>query len=134
MRRRMIKGLMGNQGVVVSGGNTTVPYVNQNSNNPIQGMIRVWGTDLQVFDGSAWVQMATSYATVSLDQDTQDLLQWARTKRQLDLNRATLIENNPALEKAYKAILRAEQNFDILSKFVEHDEPGIVAGYNFNTP
>ena len=130
----MIKGLMGNQGVVVSGGNTTVPYVNQNSNNPIQGMIRVWGTDLQVFDGSAWVQMATSYATVSLDQDTQDLLQWARTKRQLDLNRATLIENNPALEKAYKAILRAEQNFDILSKFVEHDEPGIVAGYNFNTP
>jgi hypothetical protein len=97
-------------------------------------MIRVWGTDLQVFDGSAWVQMATSYATVSLDADTQDLLQWARTQRQLEMNRATLIENNPALENAYKAILRAEQNFDILSKFVENDEPGIVAGYNFNTP
>jgi hypothetical protein len=50
------------------------------------------------------------------------------------MNRATLIENNPALEKAYKAILRAEQNFDILSKFVEDDEPGIVVGYNFNSP
>ena len=130
----MIKGLMGNQGVVVSGGNTNVPYVNQNSNNPIQGMIRVWGTDLQVFDGSAWVQMATSYATVSLDQETKDLLQWARTQRQLEQNRATLIENNPALENAYRAVLRAEQNFDILSKFVENDEPGIVVGYNFNAP
>jgi hypothetical protein len=32
-----------------------------------------------------------------------------------------LVENNPALENAYKAILRAEANFDILSKFVEND-------------
>jgi hypothetical protein len=117
----MIKGIMGNQGVVVSGGDVSTPYINNNSSNPIQGMIRLWGTDFQVFDGTAWIQLASSYATVSLDQDTQDLLQWARTQRQLERNRATLIENNPALEKAYKAILRAEQNFDILSKFVEND-------------
>ena len=113
---------MGNQGVVVSGGNTSVPYVNQNSSNPMQGMIRVCGTDMQVFDGTSWIQMATSYATVGLDQETQDLLQWARTQRTLERNRAELIETNPALENAYRAILRAEQNFDILSKFVEHDK------------
>ena len=118
----MIKGLMGNQGVVVSGGNTSVPYVNQNSSNPIQGMIRIWGSDMQVFDGTAWINMATSYATVSLDAEAQSLLEWARKQRQLEMNRASLIENNPALEKAYKAILRAEQNFDILSKFVEDDK------------
>ena len=118
----MIKGIMGNQGVIVSGGNTSVPYVNQNNSNPMQGMIRVYGSDMQVFDGSNWQILSTSYATVSLDQDTQDLLQWARTQRQLEMNRASLIENNPALENAYKAILRAEQNFDILSKFVEDDK------------
>jgi len=122
---------MGNKGVVVSGGDVSTPYINNNSSNPIQGMIRLWGTDFQVFDGTAWIQLASSYATVSLDQDTQDLIQWARTQRQLEQNRATLIENNPALEKAYKAVLRAEQNFDILAKFVEPDEPGIVVGYNF---
>ena len=127
----MIKGIMGNKGVVVSGGDVSIPYINNNSSNPIQGMIRLWGNDFQVFDGTAWIQLASSYATVSLDQDTQDLLQWARTQRQLERNRATLIENNPALEKAYKAVLRAEQNFDILAKFVEPDEPGIVVGYNF---
>ena len=131
----MIKGIMGNQGVVVSGGDVSTPYINNNSSNPIQGMIRLWGNDFQVFDGTAWIQLASSYATVSLDQETQDLLQWARTQRTLERNRASLIENNPALEKAYKAILRAEQNFDILSKFVEEDnEHGIVVGYNFNTP
>ena len=130
----MIKGIMGNQGVVVSGGDVSTPYISNNSSNPIQGMIRLWGNDFQVFDGTAWIQLASSYATVSLDQETKDLLQWARTQRQLQRVRATLIENNPALEKAYKAILRAEQNFDILSKFVEEDnEHGIVVGYNFNT-
>jgi hypothetical protein len=130
----MIKGIMGNKGVTVGAGDVSTPYINNNSSNPMQGMIRLWGTDFQVFDGTAWIQLASSYATVSLDQDTQDLLQWARTQRQLERNRATLIENNPALEKAYKAIQRAEQNFEILSKFVEDDEPGIVVGYNFNTP
>jgi len=132
----MIKGLTGTCGVTVSAGNTSLPYIGPNPNNPIQGMIRVNNTDLEVFNGTGWQQLSTSYATVTLDQDILDIIQWARTQRTLERNRAVLIENNPALEKAYKAILRAEQNFDILSKFVEADEDqhGIVTGYNFNNP
>jgi hypothetical protein len=117
----MIKGLMGNQGVTVSGGNTSLPYVGPNSNNPMTGMVRVNMNDLEVFNGSNWQQLPSSYATVSLDQDVLDVIQWARTQRQLDLTRKTLIANNPALEKAYQAVKRAEDNFDILSKFIEHD-------------
>jgi len=130
----MIKNLTGVCGLTVSGGNTSFPYIPQNSSNPIQGMIRVNNQDLEVFNGSNWQQLSTNYATVSLDQEVLDVIQWARTQRQLDLNRKTLMENNPALQKAYEAVKRAEDNFDILSKFVENDEPGIVVGYNFNTP
>jgi hypothetical protein len=130
----MIKGLTGTCGVTVSAGNTTLPYVGPNPNNPMTGMLRINNTDIEVFNGNSWQQLSTSYATVTLDQDILDIIQWARTQRQLEQNRATLIANNPALENAYKAVLRAEQNFDILSKFVEHDEPGIVVGYNFNSP
>jgi hypothetical protein len=97
-------------------------------------MIRVWGTDLQVFDGSAWVQMATSYATVSLDADTQSVIQWAKSQQQMAMRRMELAQNNPALMKALEAIKRAEDNFELLEQFVKHDEPGIVVGYNFNTP
>ena len=115
----MIKGLTGSNGVTVGAGNTSVPYINQNTNNPVTGMMRIWGTDMQVFDGSSWLNMNASYATVGLDDDTRSLLEWARTQRQLDLNRQTLIKNNPALEKAYEAVKRAEANFDLLAKFVE---------------
>ena len=117
----MIKGLMGTCGVTVSAGNTALPYVGPNTNNPLTGMLRINGTEMEVFNGSSWQMLSTSYATVTLDQDILDIIQWARTQRQLEHNRATLIANNPALEIAYRAVLRAEQNFDILSKFVEND-------------
>jgi hypothetical protein len=80
------------------------------------------------------MNLSTSYATVGLDSETQDLLMWARAQRQMAMNRMTLAQNNPALMKALEAVKRAEDNFEILAKFVEHDEPGIVVGYNFNTP
>jgi hypothetical protein len=117
----MLKGLTGSAGVIVNGGSVSFPYIPQNANNPIQGMLRLNGQDIQTFDGSGWVTVGASYANISLDTESLDLLQWARTQRQLELNRKTLIENNPALQKAQEAIKRAEANFDFLSKFVEDD-------------
>jgi hypothetical protein len=118
----MIKGIMGNKGVIVSAGDVSTPYINNNSSNPMQGMLRLWGSDFQVFDGTAWIQLASSYATVSLDQDTQDLLLWARAQRTMAMNRLTLAQNNPALLKALEAVKRAEDNFELLARFVEHDK------------
>ena len=112
----MIKGLQGVTGVTVTGGNTSLPYVNPNPNNPLTGMIRINNTELEVFNGSSWQMLSSSYATVALDQEVLDVIQWARTQRQLDMNRKTLIENNPALQKAYEAVKRAEENFDILQR------------------
>jgi hypothetical protein len=36
----------------------------------------------------------------------------------LELNRKTLIENNPALKKAHEAIERAEDDFELLQRIV----------------
>ena len=115
----MIKNLTGGPGVIVNGGNNVSPYINQNTNNPMQGMIRLNGSDFQVFDGSSWLMLTTGHPSVGLDQDTQDLLQWARTQRTMAMNRLTLAQNNPALLKALEAVKRAEDNFEFLSKFVE---------------
>jgi hypothetical protein len=81
----MIKGLQGITGVTVSGGNTALPYVGPNSNNPMTGMLRINGTEMEVFNGSSWQQLSTSYATVGLDQDILNLVQWARKKRDEEL-------------------------------------------------
>jgi hypothetical protein len=115
----MIKGLMGGANVVVSGGNTSVPYVNQNNTNPMQGMLRIWGSDMQVFDGNNWMTMSTSYATVDLNGEAQSLLQWAREQKTKQADREARIKKNPALQKAFENIKRAEENFDLIDALVK---------------
>lgn len=119
----MIKGLQGITGITVTHGNTSVPYINQTSNNPIQGMIRVYGSDMQVFDGTTWLNMNAGYATVSLDQDILDIVQWARKKRDEEQNILAAAEKHPAIRIAMDNFAKAKQQLDvtiILSK--EHND------------
>lgn len=115
----MIKGLMGGANVIVSGGSISVPYVNQNPSNPMQGMIRIWGNDMQVFDGNNWMNMGTTYATVDLNGEAQSLLQWAREQKAKQSEREDRIKKNPALQKAYDNIKRAEENFELIDALVK---------------
>jgi len=122
----MIKGLMGGSNVIVSGGNTSVPYVSMNNTNPSQGMLRIWGSDMQVYDGNNWITLGTSYATVELDANTQSLLKWVEAQRTIAFNRMEAVQKNPALSKAYEAIVKAEANFDILAMLSkDYDNNGV---------
>jgi hypothetical protein len=104
----MIKGLMGSNGIAVNGGNTSLQYVNQNVSNPMQGMIRVWGTDMQVFDGTNWTNIQTSYATVELDTETKLLLEWAKTKKRDEEMLLTLPSNHPSVKAAKQNLNKAK--------------------------
>ena len=128
----MIKGLMGTNGVNVLSGNTSLQYVSQNSSNPMQGIMRIWGTDMQVFDGSSWQNIMSSYATVELDGETRALLQWIRDKQAEEREIETLSNDHPAvriakenLNKIKAAMEQAEQQLKatvILSKEYEINE------------
>ena len=103
----MIKGLMGSNGIAVNGGNTSLQYVNQNVSNPMQGMIRVWGTDMQVFEGTNWTNIQTSYATVELDTETKMLLEWAKTKKKDEEILLTLPSDHPSVKAAKQNLNKA---------------------------
>lgn len=106
----MIKGLAGGAGVKVSGGDTSVPYVTMNTGNPIQGMIRVWGTDLQVFTGSSWTTMPSSYATVTLDEYALNVMDWARKKMLEEEALISLPNDHPAVKIARENVNRVKQD------------------------
>lgn len=111
----MIKGLMGAKSVVVSNGNTSVPYVGQNPSNPMQGMIRINGTDMQVFDGSGWITISSSYATVELTPEVESLLAWARQKQAEDAKLKEMLDKVPALKKA-------QENLDLIWNLVKDEQ------------
>lgn len=111
----MIKGLLGAKGITVIGGDTSVPHIYQDTTNPMTGMMRVWGSDTQVFDGTSWLNMNSSYATVSLDQESQLLLDWARRKMVEEQNLQSLMEKHPGLRDA-------KDRYEIMLKLVtEHN-------------
>lgn len=105
----MIKGLAGGVGVKVSGGDTSLPYVSMNTENPIEGMIRVWGSDLQVFNGSNWSILPSSYATVTLDEYALGLLDWVRKKMIEEEVLISLPNDHPAVKIARQNVNRANQ-------------------------
>jgi hypothetical protein len=109
----MIKGLMGTTGITVSGGNTALPYVGPNVNNPITGMMRVNNTDLEVFNGTGWQSLPSSYATVGLDQEVLDIIQWARKKRDQEEKWYQLASSNEAVRIALEQLEQAKTRLEL---------------------
>ena len=120
----MISGLLGSGNVQIAGGQASIPYIsiNYNEQNPMTGMVRVNGSTLEAYNGSSWIKFTQPYATVALSGSAESAINWAMHQERKEKEREELIKNNPALQKAYEAIKRAEENFDLLSKFVEHDK------------
>ncbi len=118
----MIKGINSSgRYLTVSGGSPSSTYISPGSMGA--GMLRYNGNMncIEVNDGNSWQQLQMSYATVELNPEAESLLEWARLERTKQRVMAERIEQNPALKKAYAAVLRAQENFDILDKIVGDD-------------
>ena len=110
----MIKGLMGEKHVIVTGGDTSVPFISANLSNPIQGMIRVNGNLMEVFNGTNWIVMNTSYATVGLSNAAQEAIDWAQYKMQQERDIELLKEQYPLLIGAIEEVEQAKSKLDLL--------------------
>lgn len=111
----MIKGInTSGRYLVVSGGSPSNPYISPGAVGA--GMVRYNPNmnQLEVNDGNSWQQLSMSYASIELSADAESLLEWARKERSKQQARELAVKNNPALQKAYEAIRRAEENFDLL--------------------
>jgi len=124
----MIKGLTGSRGIAVNGGNTSLPYVGLNNSNPMTGMLRINGTEMEVFNGNNWQTIGTSYATVELDTETTMLLKWAREKQKEEELLTTMPSDHPAvktakqnLNKVKLEVRRLEEQLKI-TEILIHDE------------
>lgn len=105
----MIKSIMAGPGLAVAGGSTSQPYVNMN--NVSAGMVRYNGnnSNFEVYDGSTWMTMYSATATVTLDYDVQNILNWARDKMQEDLRLKELAKTHPTVADAIAAVKMAQE-------------------------
>jgi hypothetical protein len=115
----MIKGInSSSQYITIQGGNPMQNYFSPGAQGAGQMRYNTNSNNVEVWDGVTWKEMSNSYASVDLSYEAQSLLQWARQARDKELAREARIRSNPSLQKAYEAIQRAEENFDILDKII----------------
>jgi len=118
----VIKGITSSSSyLTVTGGSAMTPYISPGAQGAGQVRYNTSSNNLEVWDGVTWKEITMAYTTIDLTYEAQSLLQWAKNARDKDLARETRIRSNPALKKAYEAIQRAEENFELLDKIVGDD-------------
>lgn len=117
----MIKNITGGAGIQVDNGSYGFPYIPTNPNNPIQGMIRVNGNDLQTFDGSSWINLGGAYPSVSLNGITQSAIDWAHKKMQQEREIEQLAKTHPGVADLVEKMKLAEDQLNAFVALAKED-------------
>ena len=100
-------------------GNSSYPYVNMA--NPSAGMLRYNGTTLtlEVYDGNTWMTLPSMTTSIDFDNDTKSILEWAKKKRNEEMERDLLAVASPAIKDLLKQIEEKEEQIKVLATLVK---------------
>lgn len=111
----MITNLTGQGSVVVNNNYTPLPYINSNSANPLQGMLRINGSSLQVFDGSSWIGLSMGYPSVGLSGSAESALNWVQTRMAEEEEFRKLAETSDAVKHAFAEAELAREKLKVIA-------------------
>ena len=117
----MIRSITAGNGIQVDNGYFSFPYVNQNPSNPMQGMIRISGSDLQAFDGSNWITVGGAYPSISITGAAQAAIAWAQAKMIEEESIKRLAEKHPAVADAMDTINEAYDKLKVVVALTEEE-------------
>lgn len=108
--------------ITVAGGTPQTTYIGY-SNGPGVGNMRYNpnGNNIEVFDGSSWVVMYGSSATVDLSSEAISLLEWARKKRNEELELERLAETNPTIKDLMDQIKQKQEQLSIVQTLIKEE-------------
>lgn len=117
----MIKSITQGLGIEVVGGSSAYPYINMS--NPSAGMVRYNGntSNFEVYDGISWCPMTSWATSVSLDRETQSIIEWAKKKRNEEIERDLLAAVSPAVKDLIKQIEEKEEQILIIQKLLKEE-------------
>ena len=115
----MIRNITAGQGIYISGNVYNSPYVDMS--RPSAGMVRYNGGNLEVYDGSSWLPMTSSYPQIELDNFTMETVQWARQKMEEEKRMLELAAKHPTVADALLARDRAEDAVRIAMALCDTD-------------
>ena len=120
----MIKGItpMG-RSIQVSGGQSSSTYINGYSGLQGVGNMRYNTTNqnLEVFDGNNWQMMSNSIAQVGLTAEAETLLDWAKKKRDEELELESLAKTNPTIKDLTDQIKEKQDQIKMVKTLIKKE-------------
>ena len=109
--------------LTVSGGNPGSTYIGNYSNSPGVGNMRYnpSNQNIEVYDGSTWIILSAHHATINLSDEAVSLLEWARKKRNEELEREQLAETSPAIKDLVNQIKDKEEQIKIVQTLLKEE-------------
>jgi hypothetical protein len=105
--------------IVTGGGSLT--YVGTNPSNPFQGVVRLNGSNMEVFDGSYWKHIDTS-VSVGLSGVANSAIDWAIKRMEEERQWAELAKENKAVKIALENLEQARQQLAVTAQLArEYD-------------
>jgi hypothetical protein len=103
----MIRNITGGLGINVTGSVYNAPYID--TTRPSAGMVRFINSNLEVYDGSSWLPLQSSYPKIELDSETMEIIRWAQNRMIEEERTKALAAQHPTLADALAAQQRAEE-------------------------
>ena len=120
----MLKGLSSSgKYMYIHGGNAST-YVNPIHGSQGVGNVRYNTTNqnLEVYDGTHWIQISMDYVQVGLNSEAESLLDWARKKRDEEMAWDSLAKDNQAVKIALDNLEQARKQLTITAKLARDYE------------
>ena len=121
----MIKSIHSNSPfITVSGGNPGSTYIGNYSNNaPGVGNMRYNpnSQNIEVYDGSTWIILSAHHTNINLSDDAVSLLEWARKKRDEDLERERLAQTSPIIKDLVNQIKDKEEQIKVVQTLLKEE-------------
>ena len=119
----MINGINSNSKyITISGGGSSGPYISPGAAGA--GMIR-WNPNtnqMEVNDGNSWILIPMSYATINFNPEIENLLEWAKKKRDKEEKFYELASTNEAVRIALEQLEQAKTRLELTAHLAREYE------------
>jgi hypothetical protein len=109
----MIKSVNSSSKHLYAAGGSSLPYVSVNHNNPVSGMLRLNGSEMEVFDGNSWVKIYASTANVGLNIEAEAAIDWAIKRQKQEQDWYELASSNEAVRIALDQLEQARTRVEL---------------------
>ena len=120
----MIKNVIGQGKYINVSGGAVTNYVNNYTGAQGLGNMRfnTVNQGIEVYDGNSWMHLQMGHVNVGLNAEAESLLDWARKKRDEELELEALAETNDTIKDLLNTIKQKQEQISIVKALIKKEE------------